>query len=213
MRPSGVPRAEPTDVARFDRDYFDHWYRRRGFGDRARLERRVAYALGAAEHLLGRPVTSVLDVGCGEGAWQPVLRRLRPGVRYLGVDPSEYAVARFGARRGIRLGGFGDLDRVVPVIEGSFDLVVSVDVLGYVGDGEVRRGARAIAERLVGVAFLEAFTAEDEIVGDVAHYRRRRASTYLRWFADAGLHRIGPSLYVGESLRPFLAALEAPLPR
>lgn len=200
-----------TAADRFDRSYFDHWYRRRGFGDRDRLERRVAYALGATEHLLGRPVTSVLDVGCGEGAWQPVLRRLRPGLRYVGIDPSAYAVDRFGRRRDLRLGGFGDIDRVVPIGEGPFDLVVSVDVLGYVRDADVRRGVQAIADRLVGLAFLEAFTTADAIVGDVDGYRRRRATTYLRWFADAGLHRVGPNLYVGDSLRPFLAALEGPL--
>jgi SAM-dependent methyltransferase len=203
-----VPTPAPE---RFDRSYFDLWYRRRGFGDRARLERRVAYALGAAEHLLGRPVTSVLDVGCGEGPWQPVLSRHRPGMRYVGVDPSTYAVERFGRRRDLRLGGFGDIDQLVPIGEGPFDLIVSVDVLGYVGDAEVRRGVQAIADRLVGVAFLEAFTTADPIVGDVDGYRRRRASTYVRWFAAAGLHRVGPNLYVGSSLRPFLAALEGPL--
>lgn len=210
MRRWGVAVEQPD---RFDRAYFDLWYRQRGFGDRARLERKVAYVLGAAELLLDRPVTSVLDVGCGEGPWQPVLRRLRPGIRYVGVDPSGYAVERYGRRRGLRLGGFGDLDRVVPIGEGPFDVVVSTDVLGYVPDADVRRGARAIADRLVGVAFLEAFTSADEIVGDVDGYRRRRPETYLRWFADAGLERLGPSLYVGSSLRPFLGALESPLAR
>ena len=79
----------------YDRAYFDRWYREQGFGSRAVVERKVQYALAATEYLIGRRVRRVLDVGCGEGAWQPVLRRLRPAATYVGVDPSEYAIDRF----------------------------------------------------------------------------------------------------------------------
>jgi hypothetical protein len=40
----------------------------------------------------------VLDIGCGEGIWRAPLRSLRPGIEYLGLDSSEYAIARYGAR-------------------------------------------------------------------------------------------------------------------
>ena len=36
---------------------------------------------------------------------------------------------------------------VVPVAEGPFDLIVCADVLGYVGDAELRRGLRSVAAR------------------------------------------------------------------
>jgi ubiquinone/menaquinone biosynthesis C-methylase UbiE len=63
---------------RFDRQYFERWYRDEGFGSPARLRRKVDYALAATEYLLERPVRSVLDVGCGEGDWALELRRRRP---------------------------------------------------------------------------------------------------------------------------------------
>jgi len=54
------------------------------------LERRVQFVLATAELVLERPIRSVLDACCGEGAWMPVLTRLRPRVRYVGIDASEY---------------------------------------------------------------------------------------------------------------------------
>ncbi len=195
----------------YDRAYFDHWYRGEGFGSKAVLRRKVGFAVAAAEYLLARPIRSVLDVGCGEGPWQPVLAELRPRARYVGVDPSAYAVERFGSRRHLRLGAFAELDRVVPLDEGAFDLIVCVDVLGYVDDADVPIGLAAIAARLHGVALLEVFTEADDFEGDVEHYRRRPPEQYTGWFAEAGLERLGPSLFCGPSLRAVLATFEAPL--
>lgn len=191
---------------RFDRAYFDHWYRTEGFGSRARLRRKVHYALSAAEYLLERPVRSVLDVGAGEGAWSGEVRRQRPGARYVGVEPSAYAVERFGRRRGLQRGGLADLDALD--LDGPFDLVVCSDVIAYVPAGELRRGLASIARLLGGVAFVEVFTASDRFEGDLVGYHRRSAATYDRWFAEAGLERIGPHLYAGDGLLPLLAAFE-----
>lgn len=54
----------------YDRAYFDRWYRRGGIGGAARLARKVALAVVTAEYHLERPIRSVLDIGCGEGAWR-----------------------------------------------------------------------------------------------------------------------------------------------
>jgi alkylated DNA nucleotide flippase Atl1 len=194
---------------RFDRAYFDRWYRQEGFGSRIRLDRKVDYALAAAEYLLDRPVRSVLDVGCGEGAWQPALRRRRPGATYLGIDPSSYAVERYGRRRNLRLGRLGELDELVDR-DSHFDLIVCVDVLGYASDREVQRGLAVVARHLTGVALIEAYTTDDDIVGDTDHFRFRRPATYTRWFEAAGLQRIGPHLYAGDALLPTLASFERP---
>ena len=89
----------------YDRRYFEKWYRRSsaGIGEREYVERKVRLAVAAAEFVLCRPVESVLDVGCGEAPWRAILRRLRPGVRYEGLDGSAYAVERYGRTRDIRL--------------------------------------------------------------------------------------------------------------
>src|SRR5690606_26687004 len=53
----------------YDQAYFDRWYRDGGIGGRQRLARKVALAVATAEYHLERPLKSVLDIGCGEGAW------------------------------------------------------------------------------------------------------------------------------------------------
>jgi SAM-dependent methyltransferase len=193
-------------TARYDRRYFDHWYRDEGFGDPARLARKVGYAVGAAEYLFEHPVRSVLDVGCGEGPWQPALKRLRPHARYVGVDPSTYAVERYGRRRNLRLGGLADLHTLG--MPGPFDLVVCSDVVAYAPAAAVRRGLATMASALGGVALIEVFVAGDEFEGDEEGYHRRPAATYERWFAEAGLHRVGPHLYATNRLVPRLAQFE-----
>jgi SAM-dependent methyltransferase len=193
---------------RYDKHYFDHWYRRQGFGSRARLARKVEYAVSAAEYLLERPIRNVLDVGCGEGSWSKAIGDRRPKATYLGVDPSEYAVARYGARRNLRLGGLADLGGMGLAEHAPFDLVVCVDVIAYAPADDVRAGLRSIATLLGGVALVEVFTAVDEFEGDTVGYHARSPSVYRRWFAEVGLARIGPHLYAGARLLPDLVTFE-----
>ncbi len=197
-----------TGPKRYDRAYFDAWYRSGSVASRAALRRKVAVAVSIAELVLDRPLRSVLDVGCGEGRWQPELFRLRPGAAYLGIDSSRYVVDRFGARRNIRLGFFGELR--LHAFERPFDLVVCSDVLHYLERREIRRGLPALADLVGGVAFLEVFTGSDEAEGDLVGFKRRPAASYRRMFADAGLVAIGLQFYVHEELEPELDALEVP---
>ncbi len=191
---------------RYDKAYFDHWYRHEGFGSRAELDRKVRYAVTSAEYLLQRPIRSVLDIGCGEGAWQTALKRLRPRASYVGVDPSPYVVDRYGARRNLVLGGIGDLEAIL--LPEVVDLVVCVDVIPYAPARDVQRGLASMVGRLGGVAFIELFTAVDDFDGDLDGYRRRSPSTYRRWFDAAGLERIGPNLYAGPKLVGRLSTFE-----
>ena len=92
----------------YDAAYFQRWYRRADIGGSARLARKVALAVASAEYYLERPIRSVLDIGCGEGAWRAPLLKLRPKVEYLGFDSSEYAVRRYGGTRNLHLARFGD---------------------------------------------------------------------------------------------------------
>jgi SAM-dependent methyltransferase len=191
---------------RYDRAYFDRWYRQRSFGSRADLERRVHYAVASAEYLLARPIRSVLDVGCGEGRWRAALHRLRPRASYLGVDPSAYVIERYGSRRNLLLGGLGDLPHLG--LTGRFDLIVCVDVLAYAPSQDVVAGLGAMAELLAGVAVIEVFTAGDDFDGDLVDYRRRSAATYSRWFDAAGLTHVGPNLFIGPDLGAELSTFE-----
>ena len=128
---------------RFDRAYFDRWYRnpRRRVLDRAEIARRAALVVAIAEYVMEQRVRSVLDVGCGEGNWRAPLRVLRPRVSYVGVDASDYVVRRFGRRRNILLGSAERLDTLP--LRGPFDVVLASGVLNFLSERALRRSLHA----------------------------------------------------------------------
>ena len=207
-RSTPARRPAVTPVKAYDKAYFDRWYRdpRRRVATAADVARKARLVVGIAESLLQRPVRSALDIGCGEGAWRSALRAIRPGLRYVGVDSSAYVVSRFGASRGIRYGTFGTLATTVQ--DGPYDLVICCDVLQYVPTPELVRGLQAIAGVLDGVAFLEAYTTADDVVGDRSGWFHRKPAFYRSAFRRAGLTAVGMHCYVGDELRPMTAALE-----
>jgi SAM-dependent methyltransferase len=193
---------------RYDQSYFERWYHdpSRRVIPPALVARKARMVMGIAEALLDRPVRSVLDVGCGEGSWRAHLRRLRPGLRYTGVESSDYAVRRFGAARGIVRGTFGTLGALA--LKGPFDLIVVCDVLHYVPDEEIGPGLAGIAALLGGVAYLEAYTTADAVDGDSRAWSHREPSQYRRAFRRVGLIPVGMHCYVGARLAERTAALE-----
>jgi SAM-dependent methyltransferase len=205
-----VPSQSPAHAGRksYDEAYFNKWYsdpRTRVHAPEA-VRRKVRMVVGAAEYFLGRNLRTVLDIGAGEGRWRAELRRLRPGIRYVGVDPSEYVVARHGKRRNIRLGSFEDLPNLA--LGHGYDLVVCADVLQYVSDAALKRGARHIAGLIHGVAFLEAYTTGDEMEGDLEGWHPRSKSRYRRIFTDAGLVPCGMHCYLTRELAVNAVELE-----
>ena len=195
-------------MKQYDRDYFDRWYRdpRRRVTASADLLRTVRLAVAAAEHFLGQPLRTVIDVGCGEARWRAPLRRTRPSLHYLGIDSSPYVVERWGRARNIRLGSFGTLEHCG--IDAPAELVVCADVLHYLPTAELRRGLRSVASLTAGIAYLPTFTSEDSIVGDRRGFQRRSAAAYRRLFRDAGLVACGLHFYVPADNAGELAALE-----
>ena len=159
-----------------------------------------------AEQLLERRVRNALDVGCGEGLWRAALRRERPNLDYTGLEPSEYAVKRFGARRNIRRGDITSLD--ASGIPGTFDIVLCNDVLHYVAAPALKHGMHALAKRVRGVAYLGLFTSADDIEGDLHTYLKRPPSFYRDIFERAGLRSVGMHCWIPEQLAHDRAALE-----
>ncbi|HSP34011.1 MAG TPA: class I SAM-dependent methyltransferase [Thermoanaerobaculia bacterium] len=193
---------------RYDRAYFEKWYRSRTHRvhDPGEVRRKVALAIATAEYFLRRPIESVLDVGCGEGAWFKYLRTMRRNTRYSGIDPSAYVVERFGTERNISKGSVAELRSY----SGHYDLVVCSDVLHYVADAEVKRGATHLQRLTGGMAFLEVLTAEDEIIGDIDGLIRRPAQWYREVFGNAGFVQAGAYCWLSDSLRDDAAELELP---
>lgn len=193
----------------YDKAYFDRFYR----GPDARLTpealaRNAALAVAMAESVLDRPLESVLDVGCGEGRWQPVLRALRPDAAYLGIDSSEYAVERFGEERNLLTGSFDELDRFA--FDDPFDLVICSDVLHYLDKETVLRGMDTLADLVGGVALLEVFTSEDPVEGDREGFHLREPIWYRRVFEGAGLVPVGLQFFVHREIAEGLDAMDLP---
>ncbi|HEY0931438.1 MAG TPA: class I SAM-dependent methyltransferase [Gemmatimonas sp.] len=187
----------PHDLAkRYDQAYFDKWYRhpKHRVKSPAELARQVAFVLGTAEFVLGRPVRSVLDVGCGEGQWRAALRAHRSRVHYDGVDPSAYAVERFGARRNLHLGGIETLDALP--LRREYDLVVCCGMLNYLSATQLTAGLSQVAHRVGGMAYLELFTREDHFEGDTNWPTPKPAHWYRDAMLTAGLTAIGMQCYV-----------------
>ncbi|MEO6865215.1 MAG: class I SAM-dependent methyltransferase [Gemmatimonadaceae bacterium] len=192
----------------FDDKYFDKWYRHpeHRIGTGADLARLVRFAVTATEYVLARPVRSVLDVGAGEGRWQPILRKLRPTATYQGVDPSDYVVSRYGKRRNIVKGTLDDLPDLFP--GRSFDLVVTCSVINYLPRETMTRGIRNIARCTGGLAYLEIFTSEDDVEGDTHGWYSESRTEYRRIIRNAGLVPCGLHCYIPRDHTASLVGLE-----
>lgn len=192
----------------YDRAYFDRWYRHAGRTSPSELQRKVAMVVAVAEYHLGRSLRSVLDIGCGEGAWRAPLLKLRPKLHYFGVDASEYAIQRYGRRRNLHYCPFADLP-ALPLRQ-PVDLLVCADVLHYLPDAELKRGLAEFARLGDGLAYLETHCDGDDIEGDFKDLQRRPADWYRREFKRAGWTAIGSHLYLGAALTERATALELP---
>ena len=182
----------------YDREYYRRWYQDPDtrIASREGVARKVRLAVAAAEFMLARPITSVLDVGCGEGAWRAPLRKIRPRATWLGVESSDYVVSRFGKARNIRRGTFGQLRALG--LKNDFDLIVCADVVQYIGDDDLRRGLREIRRLARGVVYIETFAAEDAMEGDRDGWIDRPAATISRFFEEAGLTHCGFYCWINE---------------
>lgn len=193
-------------IKQYDQAYFDRWYRGKNAGNPQALARKAALAVAMAEWHLGRPIRSVLDVGCGEAPWRKALLALRPGLHYQGVDSSEYVVRRFGRTRNIALASFGQMQQLR--IGPPADLLICADVMHYIASAELKRGLQGFAELCVGVAYLDVFCREDAITGDFKGFIARSAKQYRTLFTHAGFTALGGQCYLSPQCDVPVSALE-----
>jgi SAM-dependent methyltransferase len=181
-------------VKRYDAKYFERFYRdpRHRVTTPAALARRVAMVVAMAEDVMERRVESVLDIGCGEGRWRAPLLKLRPKLRYTGLETSEYALGRYARSRNIQPLGFANLGE----LRGRWDLILCVDVLHYLAPRDIERGLAAMTGLVTGLAHLDVTTREDRPSGDLDGWKSRPRAWYEGKFEDAGLSPIGMQCWI-----------------
>lgn len=192
----------------YDRAYFNKWYRhpRHRVKSPTDIERQLRFVVAATEYLFERPVRKVLDVGAGEGNWSLALKKIRPGASYYGVDASEYAVQRFGKKRNIRLGTFGQVGSLE--LPDDFDLVLCCGVLNYIAPRELATGLKALGGLCVGAAYFEVFTSADDAAGDFTRAEARAPAWWRSLFRRNGWSALGMHLYLPTPIEGVAAALE-----
>lgn len=186
---------DTRDSADYDYEYFSRWYRcaKTRVRTPSELERQVNLVVGIAEFILDRRIRTVLDVGCGEGAWQARLKKLRPQLTYTGVDPSPYVLRRYGSRRNIC---YGRVETLTSHVSGKpYDLVVCSEVLNHLSCSSLRKGLRMISTVVGGVAFLELYTDKDDLVGDLAYVALSPAAYYRKLLKECGYTMLGFHCY------------------
>lgn len=82
---------------------------------------------------VGNHPRRILDYGCGQGKWTPLLRDMFPGAEIVGIDISEVAIAKASGKFPQHQFLVFDGDRA-PLDDGGFDLVFSFHVLEHVLD-------------------------------------------------------------------------------
>jgi len=100
------------------------------FAEQQALARQIVpRRLAEYQHWLGRPVSSLLEIGCATGAYASAYAEL--GVRYRGVEIDERLVefARSNAKIDVIKGNFFDIPDI-----GTFDVVFASQVLEHVQD-------------------------------------------------------------------------------
>jgi SAM-dependent methyltransferase len=195
-------------AAHYDQAYFDKWYRHPAHRVKSALDirRQLEFVVCATEYILERPLTKVLDVGAGEGNWGVALRKIRPRARYYGVDPSAYAVERYGKQRNIRLGSFGAIASAG--LPDDFDLILCCGTMNYVSGAELATGLDALTYLSVGVAYFEVFTAADDATGDFSRGSARSSAWWRRLFRKTGWSPLGMHLYLRTDMETLAASLE-----
>ncbi len=126
---------------KFGKDYWDG-DRKYGYGGYRYDGRWRALAQALARHYRLKSTDRILDVGCGKGYLLYEFTQVVPGIRVEGIDISRYAI-RHGKEEVKSFLRVGDARRL-PYKEGSFDFVISINVLHNFENFDLDRALREI---------------------------------------------------------------------
>jgi len=189
----------------FDRAYYQRFYEdpKTRVNDRAQVAKLADFVCSYL-HYLELPVRRMLDVGCGVGHWQSLLRRQFPSARYQGVEFSAYLCERYGWEQGSVV----DYQAKQP-----FDLVICQGVLPYLGARDAKAALDNLGALCRGALYVEAVTKEDWDDGVLDKRRTDRSmqlrpARFYRRALSAHFTPLGGGLWLSKRARVPVYALE-----
>ena len=169
------PRTTPVDLpmpdtaTRFDRAYFDRFYRHPDTRAASEYDAEIeAQFVAAYLRHLDVEVQRIVDIGCGLGRMLNALAGLFPGAVVHGVDSSDYLCRTYGWEQA----ALPDFAPGRP-----FDLVVCQDVLAYLDDSEAATAVVTLGRIARKALYFGALAAEDLALCNPA---RTDTDVYLR---------------------------------
>ena len=188
----------PAEFANIRKSEADFWWYR---GMRSILFRAME------PHLKGRHIESALEAGCGTGYMSHLLQRDHKWP-IVPMDLSRHGL-RYARELGVQRPVQGDI-RSLPFADNAFDLVLSLDVIAHMPDGDEHLAAREFARVTRRGGLVVVRTAALDILrsrhAEFAHenqrFNRRRL---MGLFAAAGI-RVLRCTYVNSLLMPIALA-------
>lgn len=186
----------PAPLSEFQ-DYDDYWHSRVRDGKRSPVLDRYRIVAGLVpDH------ASVLDIGCGEGAFLRYLGAAKPSCRIAGADISSVAIDAL-AKDGID-GRLIDPDKPLATqIEGAWDAIVLMEVIEHVVDAEaLMRDVASLSPRRVFVTipnvgfllhrfrlmFFGRFPVTSIFYHMKEHVRFWTLKDFQQWASHVGMH-------------------------
>jgi SAM-dependent methyltransferase len=184
----------PAEFANIRKSEADFWWYR---GMRDILFRMLQ------PYIQGRSITRALEAGCGTGYLSHILQR----DRMLPVVPLDYSRdgLRYARQLGVRDPVQGDI-RGLPFLTGTFDLVLSIDVIAHLPRGQEVAAASELVRVTKPGGLLVVRTSALDILrsrhGEFAHERQRfTRRRFTELFTAAGL-RVVRCTYANSLLMP-----------
>jgi SAM-dependent methyltransferase len=145
---------------------------------------------------LNRPLRSVIDFGCGPGAWLAALRDLRPDTELFGVDhPGARAYQLLiGNEQLMELDLSADID-----LRRSFDLCVSLEVAEHLPEASAECFVRTLTNHSDTILFSAAIPMQ----GGTGHINCRWPSYWRELFTARGFtcfDRVRPQIWKNKTI-------------